>query len=78
MCSCPSCALLAVLAIGIGFATAAGASEGFGMLTVMSVAPIISVLATSLLKKPVKKAATELKRVSRQGLDRVSKTLGAG
>jgi hypothetical protein len=42
-----------VLSIGIGFSKAVGAPEGFGMLTVMSVAPIISVLLVSLIKTPV-------------------------
>lgn len=47
------------------------------------VAPIISVLLTSLMKAPVKKAATTLARVSKlplqtmsQGLERLSRPLG--
>uniref|UniRef100_A0A383WCJ1 DUF1538 domain-containing protein n=1 Tax=Tetradesmus obliquus TaxID=3088 RepID=A0A383WCJ1_TETOB len=67
-----------VLAIGIGFSKAVDASEGFGMLTVMSVAPIISVLAMSLMKQPAKKAAAELARVSKIGIAKVSTALGAG
>lgn len=43
-----------VLSIGIGFSKAVDAPEGFGMLTIMSVAPIISVLCTSLLRKPAR------------------------
>lgn len=49
-----------VLSIGIGFSQAIGSSEGFGILTVMSVAPIISVLTTSLLRKPAKAAGRQL------------------
>jgi hypothetical protein len=64
-----------VLAIGIGFSKAVGAPEGFGMLTVMSVAPIISVLFTSLVKKPVVKAATELARMSKLSVQRASRGL---
>jgi hypothetical protein len=41
-----------VLSIGIGFSKAVDAPQGFGMLTIMSVAPIISVLCTSLLRDP--------------------------
>jgi hypothetical protein len=66
-----------VLSIGIGFAKAVGAAEGFGMLTVMSVAPIISVLVTSLLKQPVKSAATTLVRVSKMPLQKLSRPLQA-
>jgi hypothetical protein len=43
------------------------------MLTIMSVAPIISVLLTSLLRKPVKRAAVELARLSKMSLARVSR-----
>lgn len=64
-----------VLAIGIGFSKAVNANEGFGMLTVMSVAPIISVLFTSLVKTPVKKAAATLVRVSKIPLERLSRPL---
>ncbi|GBG00051.1 hypothetical protein Rsub_12876, partial [Raphidocelis subcapitata] len=64
-----------VLAIGIGFSTAVGAPEGFGMLTIMSVGPIISVLATSLLKRPVAAAAKGLARISKMSVQRVSRTL---
>lgn len=74
-----------VLSIGIGFSKAVGAPEGFGMLTVMSVAPIISVLLTSIFKTPVKKATATLVRVSKiplqklsVPLDRVSARLGRG
>lgn len=44
-----------------------------GMLTIMSVAPIISVLLTSLLRKPVKRAAVELARLSKMSLSRMSR-----
>lgn len=50
-----------VLSIGIGFATAVNSTEGFGMLTVASVAPIISVLFVNQIKKP---AATVSRRLS--------------
>jgi hypothetical protein len=43
------------------------------MLTVMSVAPIISVLLTDLLKLPMKKAAVELARMSKVSIAKVSK-----
>jgi len=66
-----------VLSIGIGFSKAVGAPEGFGMLTVMSVAPIISVLLTALMKKPVAKAAEGLARVSKLSMAKVSRTLQA-
>lgn len=49
-----------VLSIGIGFSNAVNSPEGFGMLTIASVAPIISVLMTSLLRKPTKAAARTL------------------
>lgn len=56
-----------VLSIGIGFSKAVGGAEGFGMLTVMSVAPIISVLLVSHLRKPaaaIKNGmASSLKRI---------------
>jgi hypothetical protein len=45
------------------------------MLTVMSVAPIISVLLTALMKKPVAKAAEGLARVSKLSMAKVSRTL---
>jgi hypothetical protein len=64
-----------VLSIGIGFSKAVGAPEGFGMLTVMSVAPIISVLLVSLVKTPVKKAAATLVRVSKIPLQKLSQPL---
>jgi hypothetical protein len=64
-----------VLSIGIGFSKAVGAPEGFGMLTVMSVAPIISVLLVSLLKQPVKQATQTLVRVSKIPLQRISRPL---
>ncbi|GBF88834.1 hypothetical protein Rsub_01735 [Raphidocelis subcapitata] len=64
-----------VLSIGIGFSTAVGAPEGFGMLTIMSVAPIISVLATSLLQRPVAAAAKGLAKVSKISVLRVSRSL---
>jgi len=44
-----------VLAIGVGFSQAVDATEGFGILTSSSVAPIISVLLINLIKKPAKK-----------------------
>ena len=40
-----------VLALGVGFSTAIGAPEGFGILTSASVAPIISVLALCLVRR---------------------------
>ncbi|KXZ45044.1 hypothetical protein GPECTOR_59g652 [Gonium pectorale] len=43
-----------VLSLGIGFSKATGATEGFGILTAASVAPIISVLLTNLLRNPAK------------------------
>lgn len=53
-----------VLGIGLSFGRAVGASSGFGLLTCASAAPIISVLVTSLLRKPVQRATSELVRVS--------------
>jgi hypothetical protein len=49
-----------VLSIGIGFSTSLGSSDGFGLLTIASVAPIIAVLTTSLLRKPAKTARKQL------------------
>lgn len=43
------------------------------MLTVMSVAPIISVLFVSLMRKPAKKAAAGLARISKLSLNKVSR-----
>jgi hypothetical protein len=63
-----------VLSIGVGFATAVGSSEGFGMLTTMSVAPIISVLAYSALSTPVIAASKVLKRHVRKLSQTISKT----
>ena len=40
-----------VLSLGIGFSKAVGATEGFGILTAASVAPIISVLLTNLVNR---------------------------
>jgi hypothetical protein len=54
-----------VLAIGIGFSQAVDSAEGFGLLTVMSVAPIISVLVFALLRKPAKTARKQLSRAAR-------------
>lgn len=67
-----------VLSIGIGFSKAVGAPEGFGMLTVMSVAPIISVLVVSILKAPVKQATQTLVRVSKIPLQKISRPLRSG
>ncbi len=39
-----------VLSIGVGFSQAAQTAEGFGMLTIMSAAPIIAVLGLALTK----------------------------
>lgn len=49
-----------VLSLGVGFSKAVGASEGFGMLTSASVAPIISVLLTNLFKAPAQRAVKTL------------------
>jgi len=54
-----------VLSIGIGFSTSLGSSDGFGMLTTASVAPIIAVLTTSLLRKPAKNARKQLSQGAR-------------
>ena len=40
-----------VLALGLGYSKAADATEGFGILTAASVAPIISVLLTNLFRR---------------------------
>jgi len=63
-----------VLSIGIGFSQAVGSSQGFGMLTIMSVAPIISVLTTSLLRKPAKAAGRTLSHGARS-LNRTFKSM---
>lgn len=54
-----------VLAIGIGFSVAVGSAEGFGMLTIMSVAPIIAVLVFSKIRAPAQKAGRQLSRAAR-------------
>ncbi len=54
-----------VLSIGIGFSMAVGSSEGFGILTIMSVSPIISVLLTSLLRKPAKAAGRKMSNLNK-------------
>jgi hypothetical protein len=38
-----------VLAMGLGFGNAVGAVEGFGILSMASIGPILSVMATGLL-----------------------------
>lgn len=53
----------------------ASITTGFGMLTVMSVAPIISVLLASVMKAPAKAAVSTLARVSRIPLQKVSRGL---
>ena len=55
-----------VLSIGIGFSIAVNSPEGFGMLTIASVAPIISVLLTALLRKPAKTARKQLSMGARR------------
>jgi hypothetical protein len=40
-----------VLSTGIGFSTAVGAEEGFGMLACASVSPIITVLMVDILRR---------------------------
>lgn len=45
-----------VLALGIGFATAVGAPEGFGILSCASVFPIMSVLGMSLVRRAMARA----------------------
>lgn len=54
-----------VLSIGIGLSTAVDSPEGFGMLTIASVAPIISVLLMNLIRKPVKTAQRQLSMKAR-------------
>ena len=54
-----------VLSIGIGFSEAVNSTEGFGILTIMSVSPIISVLLTSLLRKPAKAAGRQMSKLNR-------------
>lgn len=54
-----------VLSIGIGFSIAAGSAEGFGMLTIMSVWPIISVLLTAMCRGPAETARKQLTRSAR-------------
>ena len=41
------------------------AADGFGMLTIMSVAPIISVLIFAHIRKPAKEATRQLSRAAR-------------
>eukprot|EP00197_Chlamydomonas_leiostraca_P002188 CAMPEP_0202858004 /NCGR_PEP_ID=MMETSP1391-20130828/714_1 /ASSEMBLY_ACC=CAM_ASM_000867 /TAXON_ID=1034604 /ORGANISM="Chlamydomonas leiostraca, Strain SAG 11-49" /LENGTH=800 /DNA_ID=CAMNT_0049536869 /DNA_START=238 /DNA_END=2641 /DNA_ORIENTATION=- len=64
-----------VLALGIGFSKATGAAEGFGILTAASVAPIISVLATNLLRKHVARVGRSASVALKSGSQRVSKSL---
>jgi hypothetical protein len=45
-----------VLSVGIGFSKARNAQEGFGILTCASVAPIITVLFTDLLRRMIQTA----------------------
>ena len=45
-----------VLSVGIGFSKAKNAEEGFGILTCASVAPIITVLFTDLLRRMIQSA----------------------
>lgn len=54
-----------VLSIGIGFSEAVNSTEGFGILTIMSVSPIISVLITSLLRKPAKAAGRKMSNLNK-------------
>jgi hypothetical protein len=67
-----------VLAIGIGFSKAVNASQGFGMLTIMSVAPIISVLCTSLLRKPAAVVRQASMRSAKSALSTLSKMSRGG
>lgn len=54
------------------------AAEGFGMLTIMSVAPIISVLAFSHIRKPAKHARRRLSRAARSMGKTMRRTLPGG
>jgi hypothetical protein len=56
-----------VLSLGIGFSKAKNAQEGFGILTCASVAPIITVLFTDLLRRLIQSAvnASTRRRLSR-------------
>ncbi|KAI3426322.1 hypothetical protein D9Q98_008695 [Chlorella vulgaris] len=67
-----------VLAIGIGFSKAVGSAEGFGMLTIMSVAPIISVLTFSLIRKPAQTARRKLSRAARSMNKTMRRTVPSG
>lgn len=64
-----------VLSIGVGFSKAAQATEGFGILTAASVAPIVSVLACSLLQKPAAAVAGLARRSLTRLLDAVFASL---
>ena len=56
-----------VLSLGIGFSKAKNAEEGFGILTCASVAPIITVLLTDLLRRLIQSAvnASTRRRLNR-------------
>jgi hypothetical protein len=66
-----------VLAIGIGFSQAVDSTDGFGILTIASVAPIISVLCTSFLRKPAAAARRQLS-VQARALNRSFSRLASG
>lgn len=54
-----------VLSIGMGFSTAINSIEGFGMLSISSASPIISVLLIDLLRKPTARAIRKIWNKSR-------------
>jgi hypothetical protein len=66
-----------VLAIGLGFSQAVKSADGFGILTIASVAPIISVLLASMLRKPAAAARRQLSAQAR-ALDRSTSELASG
>ncbi|PSC69722.1 pf07556 family [Micractinium conductrix] len=67
-----------VLAIGIGFSKAVESAEGFGLLTIMSVAPIISVLAFSHIRKPAQHARRKLSKAARSMNVTMRRTITGG
>lgn len=54
-----------VLSIGIGASIAVNSPEGFGMLTIASVSPIISVLTMALIRKPAQAVKKQLSMKAR-------------
>ncbi|MDH5542645.1 MAG: DUF1538 domain-containing protein, partial [Nitrospinota bacterium] len=55
-----------VLALGLGFGNAMDATEGFGILSMASICPILSVLFTGILVQWTRKTSQETRLINAQ------------